>query len=84
MREECFVLQPVRVSPANSRPVDDLFFAAPVYILSVFSASLPEIIDKGGCFFDRNCTKQRVVLRACMCSRPFSLRVVLECSDFSA
>ena len=34
-----------------------------VYIFSIFSASLPETVEKGGCFFDSNCTKQGVVLR---------------------
>ena len=47
MREECFV-QAVRASPANGRPVDNYFFAAHLFTYSgIFSASLPEIVEKG-------------------------------------
>ena len=40
MREECFVLQAVRVSPANGRPVYDCFFAAQLFPYSVWSPRL--------------------------------------------
>ena len=75
MREECFVLQAVRVSPANGRPVDDCFFAAHVFTKSELSPRLCQKLtaEKEGCFFDSNCcTKEVVVLRACAYSRTFS------------
>ena len=86
--QERFVLQPVRLSPANGRPLHDCFFPTQLFLFSVFPQRvLPETVQTGRCFLDSNRTKKGVVLRACTSSRPsslLSLRDVLESSDFSA
>ena len=48
MREESFVLQAVRVSPANGRPVDDCFSQRLRFTYSVFSPRLCQKLWKKG------------------------------------